>query len=195
MGIAAGPTALGLSGAGAAFSALGSYNSAQGQKSALAAQAQIDQNNKQITDWQASQAIQNGQIEEGNARLRTASIYSTQRAALAANGIDLGQGSATDILTTTKLMGDRDAATVHDNALRTAWGYKTQGVNYTNNANAARAGADSISPGMAAATSLLSSAGTVASSWYGMNKAGMFPSSGLTDQQQWFAKNYPGNYG
>ncbi len=51
-----------------------------------------------------------------------------------------------------------------------------------NEATIKRAGAETISPGGAAMTSLMGSAGSVADSWYQMNKAGM-----LNNQQ---AGNY-----
>ena len=51
--------------------------------------------------------------------------------------------------------------------MRTAWGMRTQATNYQNEALAARATAGAINPGMSAASSLLTSAGHVASSWYG----------------------------
>lgn len=144
--------------AGTAIQAVSSYNGAKAQQSALSSQAGADKQNEQIADWQASIAEQNGQAEEQRSRLETAGLYGRQRAALGANGVDLGYGSANDILTTTKLMGEEDAMTIHDNALRTAWGYRTQGVSYGNRAAMDAAGASSIHPFMSAAGSLLGSA-------------------------------------
>ena len=62
-------------------------------------------------------------------------------------------------------MGNRDALTIHDNALRTAWGYTTQ-------SNMDKSAASAIDPGMSAMTSLIGSAGTVSSSWNTWQKAG-----------------------
>ena len=58
--------------------------------------------------------------------------------------------------------------------MRSAWGYRTQGMNYQNRATMDRGTASGISPGLTAFGSLLSNSGQVASSWYSMNKAGAF---------------------
>jgi hypothetical protein len=67
-----------------------------------------------------------------------------------------------------------DANTIAANAVQSAWGYRTQAVNYKNDALMSRATASGISPGLNAASTLLGEAGQVASTWYGMNKAGAF---------------------
>lgn len=107
--------------------------------------------NADIATYQASQAITNGQTNVETSELSTAQVKGQQRAAMGANGVDLGSGSATDVLASTDLLGERDTATIMDNALRTAWGYKVQAAQY---ANANR----SIHPGLAAFSSLLGSA-------------------------------------
>lgn len=135
---------------GAGVKAVGAYQSAQAQKTA-------DRTNAQLETDQASAAITAGQTREQASRLNTAQVYGGQRAALAANGVDLGTGSATDILATTQMVGNRDAAAIQDNALREAWGFKS-------NAAVSTAAADSINPFEAAAGSLLGSATTTAGS-------------------------------
>ena len=107
-------------------------------------------------------------------RLQTSQLKGRQRASLAANGIDLGSQTAVNILTTTDVMGEIDANTVAANAVRSAWGYRTQGQNFKNDAAMKRVTARTINPGMAAATTLMSEAGQVAAAWYGLNKAGAF---------------------
>lgn len=158
---------------GGLLGAKGAYDSASANKDSLAIQALMSRQNAQIAEQQAQLAIQNGQVAEGNTRLRTAQIFGTQRASMAANGVDLGEGSPNDVLTTTAFMGERDARTVADNALRQAWGYRVQGVNATNNANLLDNASDAVSPGLAAGGSLLATAGSVASTWYGMSKSGI----------------------
>lgn len=134
--------------AGMGAKAIGAYNSAQAQKSSY-------RTNAMLAGEQAGQAITAGQTREESSLLRTAQTYGEQRASMAANGVDLGQGSATDVLATTKFIGDRDAAAIQDNALREAWGYKTQSAID----NSAAAG---INPAGAAGLSLLGSASTTA---------------------------------
>jgi hypothetical protein len=101
-------------------------------------------------------------------------LKARQRVGQAAGGIDLGTGSAAEVRASTDIMKEIDANTLGANAVRSAWGQRMQGTNYQNQALMARANAAAISPGAAAATSLLGSAGKVASSWYAFNKAGAF---------------------
>ena len=157
--------------AGVGVSMVGAANSAKAQQSKLNYDAEVSANNAQIAEWQAQDAIRTGQREEQSSRLSYAALKGTQRAAMAANGVALDEGSSVDILTTTDYMNDTDAATIRTNALRTAWGYRTQGTNYKDNAAALRAGATATSPASAAGLSLLGGAGQVASSWYRYSQA------------------------
>lgn len=166
--------AMGLQGAGAASSALGAYFGAQSNKLTLQGTADVADINARMLESTAQSTLLTGQREEQKSRIATANLKSKQRTALAANGVDLGVGSAENVLTTTDVMGEVDANTIAANAVMSAWGYRTQAVNETNKARSARAAADSISPEGAAFTSLIGSAGQVSSSWYklGQSKAG-----------------------
>ncbi|CAB3624707.1 virion core protein, T7 gp14 family [Achromobacter pestifer] len=156
--------------AASAASAVGSANSASAQQAGINYQADVAANNAQIAEWQAQDAIRQGQEQEQQSRLQYATTKSTQRAALAANGVALDEGSAVDILTSTDYTNELDASTIQANAARSAWGYRTQGTNYSDNAAALRAGAGAISPGSAAGLSLLGNAGQVSQSWYQYSK-------------------------
>lgn len=157
---------LALQGAGAASSAIGAYGAAASNKIALGGQADIADINARMAESTAQGTLLTGQREEQKSRIATANLKGTQRANLAANGVDLGVGSARNILTTTDVMGEIDANTIQANAVRSAWGYRAQAANFTNQANGARSAAGAINPGMAAFTSLIGSAGKVAASWY-----------------------------
>lgn len=157
---------------GSAMGAVGSFYSAKSQSMSLKAQARMDDLNAQLAEKAAQTELARGQREVQSSRLKTAQLKSTQRASMAANGIDLGSDTAVNILSSTDLMGEIDADTLEANAVRSAWGYRTQAVNASNSAIGARATAKGINPAAGAAGSLLSSAGQVASSWYSMKKAG-----------------------
>jgi len=155
------PTAaLSLQGAGAINSTVGSYYAAGAQRSALELQADL-------AEVSAKSTMLAGEREQQRSRLNTAQVKGAQRAAMAANGVDLSSGTANRVLTSTDLVGEVDAQTIAANALRTAWGYRTQGAQ-------SRATAGAISPGMSALTTLMGGASQVAGSWYTMNKAGAF---------------------
>jgi len=164
--------ALALQGGGAINSAVGSYYAAQSQKAALSGQADIADINARTAESTAQSALYAGQQQEISSRLKTAQLKSSQRTSMAANGIDLGSGTATNILTTTDAMGEIDANTIAANAVRSAFGYRTQATNFQNDALMKRATAGAVSPISSAVSTLLSSAGQVAGNWYGLNKSG-----------------------
>lgn len=160
----------------AATSAIGAYYSAAADKSRLRFQAKMAEINAAQIEKAAQQALRAGQAEEQGVRVRTAQLKSTQRTAMAANGIALNEGSALQVLTSTDYMGEVDANTVAANAVRAAWGYRVDATSMQNEALMARATASAINPGMAATSSLISSAGQIASQWYSFSKAGAFGS-------------------
>ncbi|GAB3190775.1 virion core protein, T7 gp14 family [Hydrogenophaga aquatica] len=157
---------------GGVTSAVGSYFSAATQRATLRGQAAVADTNAHIAELGAQSALLQGQQQAGALTLRAGQLKSSQRAAMAANGIDLGEGSAVELQASTDIMKEIDKNTIEANAVRSAWGYRTQAMNFQNEALTKRATAGAISPFGAATSSLLGSAGTVASSWYSLNKAG-----------------------
>lgn len=168
-----------LQSSSAVLSAGGAYGQAAGQKSLLSYEANMAEINAGLAERSAQTELLRGQFEEQKARLAAAQQKSSQRAQMAGAGIDLGVGSAARVQTSTDLINEIDVNTLHANAVRSAWGYRIEGVNLKNEAALKRATAAGISPGMAAATSLLGSASQVAGSWYGMAKSGAL-SQGVT---------------
>lgn len=92
--------------------------------------------NARLAEMAAETEYTRGQREYGAFTLKKGMLKSTQRANLAANGIDLGEGSAAEVLTTTDIMGEIDGRNIISNAVRSAWGYKTQAVIARTNASA-----------------------------------------------------------
>lgn len=161
-------------------SAVGNYYSSQNLKSNLKFQADMASINARLSETSAQQEMLKGDREVGAVTLRAGQMKSSQRAAMAANGIDLGEGNAAEVQASTDIMKEIDKNTITANAVRSAWGYRTQGVGYQNDALMKSASASGVNPIGSAASSLLGSAGGVASSWYMMNKVGAFdsPSTG-----------------
>jgi len=150
---------------GALTSAAGSYFSAATQKSNLNAQAAIAESNARMAEGSAQSALARGNQQVAAHTLRTGQLRGRQRAALAANGVDLGAGSSAEVQASTKILSDIDRHQIEANAIYEAWGLRTQKVNYQNQALMARSEAKGSNPGAALAGSLLGSAGSVASSW------------------------------
>ena len=149
--------AMGAQAVGGVAQAVGAYDSTAARRNMLGMDAQIAQ-------WQSSQALASGQVQEEDSRLQSGQLFGRQRAQLAANGVQLGSGSALDLLAGTKVIGNMDATTIHNNALRAAWGYQTQST-------IDRYAASNLNPTTTGLTTLLGSAGSVASSWYRYNNA------------------------
>lgn len=166
---------------GGVTSAIGSYYSAATQKATMQGQAAVADVNARIAELGAQSALYQGQQQVGALTLKAGQLKSSQRTAMAANGIDLGSGNAVEIQASTDIMKEIDANTLTANAVRSAWGYRTQAVNFENEALTKRATAGAINPLGSAVGSLLGSAASVAGSWYSLNKYGVF---GKTDIEQ-----------
>lgn len=163
---------MGLMIAGAASNAVGAYAGAKTSKRVGEYQSKVAAYNAQMDEYRAGDAISRGQTAVATQRLKTADIKGSQRARLAARGVALDEGSAFNILADTDFMGELDANTIGLNAEREAWALRSQAAMGRTNAQALRAHADAINPTQAAFSSLLSSGGSVASSWYRLNPGG-----------------------
>lgn len=155
---------------GGVASAYGAYGHAQAQKATLGAQAAIADANARISELGAQAALRDGQQSISTATAKYGQLAGAQRAAMAANGIALGEGSAADVSASTDFLREQDKATLEVNAMRAAFGQRQQASNFTSQAQMSRANAAGISPGTAATTSLLGSATRAASFWYGVTK-------------------------
>ncbi|HAX23054.1 MAG TPA: hypothetical protein DCY64_22555 [Hydrogenophaga sp.] len=85
--------------------------------------------NARLAESAAQGALHSGQRQEQAKRLETAAFKAKQRVSIAANGIDLSSETAVGVLTSTDMIGEIDANTISANAIRAAWGYRTEGVN------------------------------------------------------------------
>lgn len=154
-----------LSTAGAATKAIGAWSQAKGQRTQLGLDAALADLNAQQKEQQARDTVMTGQRQSQAIMLQTAQTKSSQRAALAANGVALDSDSAVNLLSSTDYLGQVDRNTNEANAVRDAMGTRMDAVNYRNQALMDRATRKSISPAMAAMTSLMGSSGQVADSW------------------------------
>ncbi len=115
--------------------------------------------NAGVADNQAADALNRGEKESQRARAQARQLVSAQRSGYSARGIDIGEGTAADVIDQTNFFGEVDAGTARTNSRREAAGYQARSTGYSLQA-------DAENPGMAAAGSLLSSASSVADKWY-----------------------------
>jgi hypothetical protein len=136
--------------------AAGQIQQAQATSAANKYNAQVADMNATLADRKAKDAIERGATAEQQKRQQTAQLQGRQRAAMAANGVDLTFGSPLDTLVDTAQMGELDALNIRSNAYREAYDDKVQGVNQRADATLDRMRASSAETG-----GFLSAAGTV----------------------------------
>jgi len=155
------------------------YQGAQAQKGQAKYQAAVARNNQIYSDQQAERnealardAIKRGETEEYRTRLKTKALAGQQKSALASSGVDVAYGSSIDLIGDTFELGELDALTVRNNAEREsnnyenqAWASRVQSSNYGAQAGMLDSQANNINPTMAAATTVLDGASSVAGHW------------------------------
>lgn len=113
--------------------ALASLGSAFAQSGAIKAQAHYEQTmseiNQRFAARQAEETIRMGDVAASQHKKKVHQLVGSQRAALAAQGIDVGSGDALEIQKETMELGYMDALQIKNNAWRTAWGYKVEASN------------------------------------------------------------------
>lgn len=89
--------------------------------------------NRRLAEFNAQQADRDadltaaaGQRASNRQRVATRQTIGAQRAAFAAQGVDVGSGSALDVQADTAELGELDAATIANEAARAALGYRAQ---------------------------------------------------------------------
>jgi hypothetical protein len=159
-------------GIGMVGGAISSILMAGAQKSAMESQARIGEINAKASERAAGRALQAGAKQEQKLRLEAAQIKSRQRAAMAANNVDLSEGSALNTQNSTDYMTETDALTIQLNAEESASGYRSQAASQRMGAAASRGAAEGVSPFLSGSATLLTGATSLASRWYGFKQSG-----------------------
>lgn len=89
-------------------------------------QAEVAEVNAKQSDYRAEQAGRIGAIKEEQHRAQVRQMVGSQRATLAANGVDVGSGTAAALVDETYTLGEADALTIRYNAMNEAWGFRAQ---------------------------------------------------------------------
>lgn len=156
------------------------YSQSRAQKAEGAYQSQIYEANARLADLQAEDAISRGDAEAKKHNTQVKKLIGSQRAAFAAQGIDINSGSPLDVQADTAALGAEDEQTIKNNAWREAWGYKVQASDYRNS------GAFSLLSSKNAAKNTVLTAGMNiagdASNAYYYSKAGKTTTKKTTDE-------------
>lgn len=172
--INAGTAATAASAFGTFMNVGASWMQAKAAKQRFDFQANIDAINAQSFENQARFEIEKGQKVEQSILLNAAKFKSKQRVGFAANGVDLGVGSAAEVLADTDTLSQMDANQARTNALLASFGFRNQAIEYRNRETMARASSKSINPAMTLGLGILEGATNVASTWYNNKKKGLY---------------------
>lgn len=136
-----------------AMSAYGQY-----QQGKIA--AQVGRNNQIMAEYAAQDALRRGEEEAAQVRRQADQLKGSQRASMAARGLDLGVGTAAELQDQTDFFSLVDQGTARYNAKQDAWSARVQGANARAQGDAARAQGN-----LAAFSTLLGTAGQVSNKW------------------------------
>jgi hypothetical protein len=147
--------------------AVGSIQQANAQAAAAEYNAKIGEMNAQLSERRARDAIERGAAEEQRKRMEVARLQGQQKAAMAANGVDLGFGSPLDTIVDTAVLGELDALTIRTNAYRESYDRQVDAVNQRAGAELNRMEAKAAKTGgyLAAAGTVLGGVGNAYSSY------------------------------
>lgn len=159
---------------GAGMGAIGAYGGAKSEKSALNYQAQMQDLNSVMAKRRAEIALDQGAFQAGEIERAGADRNSSIKATYAARGVALNEGTPLAMAVGSDVATADDARMARVNAVRAAWGHRMDETNLKNDAAAKRASAKGINPWGRAATTLLTSATSMAQSAYGMKQQGAF---------------------
>jgi hypothetical protein len=101
-------------------------------------EARVADYNRELESRKAADALERGNIEVRNAARRQSQIIGAQRAAMAANGIDVSFGTASDLLADTAVAAQEERLTLRENTRREMMGFDINAANFGSQAIAAR---------------------------------------------------------
>ncbi len=132
-GVAATAAVAGI--AGGVVGGVSSYQQGKAQQAQYNYQAKVNEENAKIAQENANVQRQQGIEEARLQRIKAASTIGSQKTAMAANGVDVTQGTAVDVIADTAAIGELDALQTQYNYEMKARGYEAQAGNFQNQAN------------------------------------------------------------
>lgn len=162
--------------AGGIIGGIGARKQADAQAQSANYQAAVARNNQIIAERYGEYAISKGRGQAELSQYRTAQAVGTAKATQAASGVDVNSGTPVAVRQSIKDIGELDAATIVNNSLNEAYGYKVKAAGFgaesqlsTMKAKFAEDAGD-----YAVASSLLGGATSVSDKWAGYKLKGAF---------------------
>lgn len=162
----------GLMVAGTVIAGASTLYTADANAKASTYNSQVMEMNAVLAERRARDAEERGVKAEQAKRMEVAALMGRQRASMAANGVDIGFGSAFDVLVDTQYLGDLDALTIKRNAAREAYDFRTDAASGRADAGLARANASNAMTGgyLEAASTVLGGASSSYSQYRSYNR-------------------------
>jgi hypothetical protein len=180
------------SGAGAITEAYSAYASAAAAKSNLQFKSKLDKIAAAREEERAGQVARRGADRLFKLRLQQSQMEGEQRVLLAAQGLDVTEGSAARLLEDTKYISDLDAAALEDNTSQEIRMIRESARMKLFDSAVNQGAADQISPALAGATSAVAGAGKLAERWYSYQSGR--PSGTLLSNSGYTGKEYTGGH-
>lgn len=166
---------LGTSAAGGAFSALGNIFSGNSQKQMYDYQSQVALINANIDKQNAEWELNKGELEATQKGMQAGQQFGQIVAGQGASNLDVNSGSNRLVQQSQQKLTQMDLSTIRANAAKNAYDYTVKSVQDTNQAAIyTQAGKNAQTAGyIGAASSIIGSAGSVASKWIQGSTAGI----------------------
>lgn len=176
--------------AGTAMSTVSAIQQGKAQEEQYRYQARVAQENAEIAENNAATERQQGIEEARLQRIKAAQVIGSQKTSMAANGVDVTQGTALDVIEDTAAMGELDALQTRYNYERKALAYEAEANNFQNQGNLDMlAGQNAYSAGLmnglASGMEGITKTADVASKWYGTGSAGSTGSNKAQNKITW----------
>lgn len=167
---------LATSAIGAGVGAIGAISSAQSQSANANYQAQVAKNNATIAANNAEYATQAGQEKAQETSLKAREQQGAITTAIAANGLDVDTGSASDVEKTQAETGSLATQNVVNAAALQAYGYRSNETSFQaqSGLETAEAGQAETAGDISAAGGLLGGASSVGLNYAKLQQAGAF---------------------
>jgi hypothetical protein len=165
---------------GGGLGAIGSFMGGLAQQQMYDYQAGVAMMNAQISQQNATYALNVGEIQAANAGLAAGQRLGQIKAAHSASGLDVNTGSAAQVRASQKEVSGMDVAAIRSNAAKTAYNYQVQGVQYAAQAQLDTfAGQNARSAGLInAGSSIIGAASSVSNEWLRGQSLGLWGSPG-----------------
>lgn len=160
----------GVKAAGTALAAVSPILSGYAQSRSASYQAQVAANNARIATQNATTALQQGTSEQQQQQMKTAALVGAQMAAQAGSGVDVNTGSALDVRSSARALGELSVLDIGYNARTRANAFLSQAQSETAQGQIYRSESrsDLLSGFLSPGASLIGAMRSVAPKWYSL---------------------------